>query len=78
LNSKGEVIGIVTATLNQESALKTTGTMAQNVNYALKIAYVLPILISNDVNYKNLSASVQSDVKIVEKSDPSVVMIIAE
>ena len=51
VNDKGVVIGIASASLNQTAAIKSTGTLAQNVNYAVKIAYALPMLISHGVDY---------------------------
>jgi len=79
LNNKGEVIGIVTSTLNQSAAIKATGTVAQNVNYALKITYALPMLISNEVPYSNFERKKEiKDVDNIKASNSSLVMIIAE
>ncbi len=44
VNDKGEVIGLVVARLNDMSSLLTTGTVSQNVNYALKSSLILPFL----------------------------------
>ncbi|OHB51548.1 MAG: hypothetical protein A2Y10_11810 [Planctomycetes bacterium GWF2_41_51] len=44
VNDKGEVIGLIIARLNDISALMTTGTVPQNVNYALKSSIVLSFL----------------------------------
>lgn len=44
LSANGQVIGIVTATINQRTVMAAAGTVAQNVNYALKMDYVLPLL----------------------------------
>lgn len=44
LNQQGQVIGIVTATINQRTVISRAATIAQNVNYALKIDYALPML----------------------------------
>jgi len=43
LNNSGSVIGIATSTLNQSAVIKSTGNLAQNVNYAMKITYALQI-----------------------------------
>jgi S1-C subfamily serine protease len=43
-NSKGEVIGIVTATLDQLVTLQYTGSIPQNVGYAVKIDYTIGLL----------------------------------
>jgi TPR repeat protein len=43
-DERGNVIGVVTAQLNQKAALASTGTLAQNVNYAVKSSYLLGFL----------------------------------
>ena len=40
----GTVVGVVTATLDQINALKVSGALPQNVNYAVKSDYVRPLL----------------------------------
>ena len=40
----GNVVGIVTARLSDVHTLAATGTLPQNVNYALKSSFVLPFL----------------------------------
>ncbi len=42
INQRGEVIGIVTATLDEFVALAQSGSLPQNVNYAVKSTYVWP------------------------------------
>lgn len=77
LNNKGSVIGLVTASLNQASALEQTGTLAQNVNFALKTEFLLPILElvpgwqSPDAARKDMEAT-----EVVEQSEDSVVLIL--
>jgi len=44
VDTRGNVIGIIAGILNQKVAWETTGTLAQNVNYAVKSAYILPLL----------------------------------
>jgi len=44
VNSAGNVTGVVTARLSAEAALKTSGALPQNVNYAIKSSYVLSLL----------------------------------
>jgi len=44
VNSSGAVVGVVTARLNDLATAKQTGMLPQNVNYAVKSAYVLPLL----------------------------------
>jgi peptidyl-prolyl cis-trans isomerase C len=44
LDSKGSVVGIVTSKLNAAKILSTTGDIPQNVNYAVKIKYILAMI----------------------------------
>lgn len=44
VDERGNVVGVVTAQLNQKAALESTGTLAQNVNYAVKSSYILSFL----------------------------------
>ncbi len=44
LNKKGDVVGIVTSTINSLSTLMTAGHAPQNVNYAVKSDYALPLI----------------------------------
>lgn len=44
LDDKGNVIGVVTAKLSQAAAVATTGTLAENVNYAVKSSFLLGFL----------------------------------
>jgi TPR repeat protein len=43
-DERGNVVGVVTSQLSQEAALKSTGTLAQSVNYAVKSSYLLSFL----------------------------------
>jgi S1-C subfamily serine protease len=40
LNKRGEVIGVVSSSLNSGEVFRTTGTLPQNVNYAVKADYI--------------------------------------
>ena len=40
----GNVVGVIVAKLSQKSALATTGTLAENVNYAIKSSFLLSFL----------------------------------
>ena len=44
MNTKGEVVGVITATLDQIAALRTSGSLPQNVNYAVKTDYLMPLI----------------------------------
>lgn len=40
----GNVVGVIVAKLNQQVAVEFTGTIAENVNYAIKSSYLLSFL----------------------------------
>lgn len=44
MDERGNVIGVVVAKLNQKAALATSGTLAENVNYAVKSSFLLGFL----------------------------------
>ena len=44
VDARGNVVGVVVAKLSQRAALATTGTLAENVNYAGKSSFLLSFL----------------------------------
>ena len=44
VDERGNVVGVVVAKLNQRAAIATSGTLAENVNYAVKSSYLLSFL----------------------------------
>tara|TARA_Y100000310_G_scaffold154622_1_gene154145 strand:+ start:1880 stop:3142 length:1263 start_codon:yes stop_codon:yes gene_type:complete len=79
VNDKGVVIGIASASLNQAAAIKATGTLAQNVNYAVKIAYALPMLINHGVKYiEPTKQKTLEKTELIERISNSVVLVVAE
>jgi S1-C subfamily serine protease len=44
LNDHGEVVGVITAQLNAIGVARQTGSLPQNVNFAAKIGYVIPLI----------------------------------
>ena len=44
LSASGEVIGIVVAKINDAFVAQATGSLPQNVNYAIKLSYLVPVL----------------------------------
>lgn len=78
LNYYGEVIGVVTATLNQQTALMEMGTFTQNVNYAVKISKLFPMLKKHHINKNiNLRKKRLREVDLVKENEKSVVLIIS-
>ena len=77
INEDGDVIGVVTATLNAINELKRSGTLPQNVNYAVKSDYILPLLkdipLAPKLPHGNLKRR-----DIIEASNRSVILVIAK
>lgn len=79
VNEKGVVVGIASATLNQTAAIKSTGTLAQNVNYAVKISYALPMLINHRVEYiEPAGQKTLEKTALIESISNSIVLVVAE
>lgn len=80
IDSQGHVIGIVEAVLNPEQSIRTTGTIPQNVNYAVKSDYLVPLLAHSAIGARNerRSGEPTSEVQLVKQVRDSVVLIIAK
>ncbi|MDN3653603.1 serine protease [Thalassotalea ponticola] len=79
VTNQGVVIGIASASLNQSAAIRATGTLAQNVNYAVKIAYALPMLINHGVDFIEPAKQKSLEkTELIESISNSVVLVIAE
>jgi S1-C subfamily serine protease len=81
INNKGEVIGVVTATLNQIVTLRETGSLPQNVNFAVKIDYILPTLkqTTKEIQFSENNLQKEMDMEeIVTLREGSVMLIVAE
>ncbi len=78
LNARGEVVGIMTATINQRTVMASAGTVAQNVNYGLKIDYVLPLLPADARPTGPAPAPADGFEATAARAEPSVYRITAE
>jgi len=80
LNTRGEVIGIVTATLNQIVTLKASGTLPQNVNYAVKVDYITPALNAAKIEWGRTTATTSKldMAQIVSLRESSVMLVVAK
>lgn len=80
LNKHGQAIGVVVATLNQLEAWKAGGTIPQNVNYAIKSDYALPLIEASVSSQgktkidKNFEMDYSGLIKYLEKS---VILVLA-
>jgi len=80
INRRGEVVGCVVSTLNAKTAFKISGSIPQNVNYAIKSTYVLAFLdaipnVSSKLVQQNMKRK-KSFTEIVEKIKKSTVMVV--
>lgn len=78
LNAAGEVVGIVTATINQRTVIASAGTVAQNVNYALKTDYILPLIPAEARPMQAVEVSTAGFEETAARAEPSVYRITAE
>ncbi len=77
IDEKGEVIGIVTLTLNAIVSLIDRGSLPQNVNYAVKTDYVVPLLRDIPSWTPSQSPNNKSLKELVAAYEKSVVLVIA-
>lgn len=80
LNNKGQVVGVVTATLDEFVTLQISGKLPQNVNYAIKSDFIFPIMrnILGDKLEKDNENTKKDMKEIVKLKEQSVVLIIAK
>jgi S1-C subfamily serine protease len=71
LNSSGRVIGVVTSKLNAAQELKSTGDIAQNVNFALKASVLRTFLAANNVSYAKSDGRMSAIARAQTTSDAS-------
>jgi len=68
ISQDGLVIGVVKAKPSQIGTLKTSGFMIENVSYAIKSDYLLPILKNLNINVRSNPAIKLNNLKSIEKS----------
>ncbi|MEW6775103.1 MAG: serine protease [Bdellovibrionota bacterium] len=80
ITAHGEVVGIVTARLPDILTYRVSGMLPQNVNYAVKSAYILPLLKAQapagDLAKGALFPKSPSMAEIVKRVEQSVVMVL--
>ena len=79
LNNRGEVVGVVTSTFSTTRGVRMTGgVLPQNVNYAVKSAYLVPLLESSIAGKWRRGSGVRfgSAAELVRQSEPSVILIL--
>jgi len=80
MNSNYSVVGVVNAKLDDMIALKASGSLPQNINYSIKLDYLLPLLkaepeVAREINAvsentRTLSEIANSSVFLIESSIP--------
>ena len=76
LNESGQVIGIISSKLNELYAINYKGTIMQNVNYAVKISYLMnasPIPLQYESYNEKLSTQ-----EVVRRAENAVVFVTTE
>lgn len=79
LDMGGNFIGVIVAMLNAQTAFKATGSLPQNVNYAVKSTYARALLdtIPNVADRLPSPSNQMSFERVVEKANKSVVMVLS-
>ncbi|MDO8303171.1 MAG: Rcs stress response system protein RcsF [Sedimentisphaerales bacterium] len=76
VNDAGQVVGVVTARLSDAAAIEETGAIPQNVNYAVKSAFVMPF-IENIPQIKQAAKAAYKDrAEIIEQMKKATVLVI--
>jgi len=78
INQQGEVVGVVTATLNVIQTLRESGSLPQNVNYAVKSDYVLPITRNVPEIPHTPATDKLARSELIKKANKAVVLVVAE
>lgn len=79
LNRRGEAVGVVMSTFSTARAVRITGgALPQNVNYAMKSAYLVPLLERNIAGKwrRGGGAPFSSTAELVRQREPSVFLIL--
>jgi S1-C subfamily serine protease len=79
LDENGNIYGVVVAMLDAETAFKTTGSLPQNVNYAVKNSYAQALLDTLPDVIDNLSSPKSNHFfdDVVKRVGKSIVMVLA-
>jgi S1-C subfamily serine protease len=79
-DERGNVVGVVSARLNESAALEESGALSQNVNYAVKLSYVTAVLDNYPDVSKSLQFSVDSEAvsfeQAVDRVEKSTVLVV--
>jgi S1-C subfamily serine protease len=79
VDERGNVIGVVSAKLSAAAALKATGELPENVNYAVKSSFLLGFLESVPEvasKLKDPNTSDMQSAEVVEKAKAAAVLVL--
>ena len=82
IDKRGDVIGVVLSRLSDIATLKATGSLPQNVNYAIKAGYVIPLassILKEGSRQRVRKRAAKGEVSsLVKGAESSVVLILAQ
>ena len=79
INNSGEVVGIVTSKLHAIRIFQWTGDLPQNVNYAIKVFYITPMIMGKGKEEINVLPSREETCEeLVNRLKGSIFMVIAQ
>ncbi|MCF8131332.1 MAG: trypsin-like peptidase domain-containing protein [Deltaproteobacteria bacterium] len=77
VDENGNVIGIIIAMLNAKTVFKTSGSLPQNVNYAVKSTYIQAVIDSMPEVAAKLPSPAKNNLNAVERVKQSTVMVLS-
>jgi S1-C subfamily serine protease len=76
LDLSGNVVGVVTGRINELAVAEVTGSLPQNINFAIKSGIVREFLDANRVAYQNASSDTKlAPADVAERAIKSTVLI---
>ena len=79
MDERGNVVGVVSAKLNAAAALAASGSLPENVNYAVKSSYLLSFLESVPEVFAKLKDANVKDMKfedMVKSAEQAAVLVL--
>jgi S1-C subfamily serine protease len=79
INTRGEAVGIITSKLHAVRVFQWTGDLPQNVNYAIKVFYITPLVEGYGKKGISVLPSKQDSFEnLVHRLEKSIFMVIAK
>jgi S1-C subfamily serine protease len=63
LDSSGNIVGLVVATMDALAILKVTGTVPQNINFAIKASLARDFLDARNIPYETAASGTKLDTR---------------